>query len=108
MDVVLVSQVAHHLTDTSALRLFRTCDRLARRAVVISDLRRGLLGPAAFWVGAQVLRFDDVTRTDGITSLRRGYTRRQLCDLLRSAGIRATVDRRPGYRLVAVWQAGGT
>jgi SAM-dependent methyltransferase len=107
VDVVLVSQVAHHLTDTSAIRLFRTCDRLARRAVVVCDLRRGLLGGAAFWVGARALCFDEVTRTDGITSLRRGYTARQLRDLLAAAGIRGTVDRRPGYRLVAVWQAGG-
>src|SRR3954453_7433822 len=52
VDVVLVSQVAHHLTDDSVIRLFRTCDRLARLAVIVCDLRRGPLGPAAFWVGA--------------------------------------------------------
>jgi hypothetical protein len=42
-----------------------------------------------------------------MTSLRRGYTARQLRGLLGRAGIPATVERRPGYRLVAVWRPGG-
>lgn len=104
VDVVLVSQVVHHLADDSAVRLFRTCDRLARRAVVVCDLRRGPLGPLAFWVGARALGFDGVTVADGMTSLRRGYTTGELRALLAAAGVRATVERRPGYRLVAVWR----
>jgi hypothetical protein len=104
VDLVLVSQVAHHLADESAVRLFRTCDRLARRAVIVADLRRGPLGPAAFWVGARTLRFDGVTVADGMTSLRRGYTVGELRGLLAAAGVRAEVSRRPGYRLVAVWR----
>jgi hypothetical protein len=71
---------------------------------VIADLRRGRLGPLAFWVGARALRFDPVTVADGMTSIRRGYTRRELKDLLSAAGVRATVERRPGYRLVATWR----
>jgi SAM-dependent methyltransferase len=106
VDLVLVSQVAHHLSDQSAVRLFRECDRVARRAVVIADLRRGRLGPLAFWVGARALRFDPVTVADGMTSIRRGYTTRELEDLLGAAGVRATVERRPGYRLVATWRPG--
>lgn len=106
VDIVLVSQVAHHLADDSAVRLFRTCDRLARRAVIVCDLRRGPLGPVVFWLGARALGFDSVTVADGMTSLRRGYTARQLRGLLGRAGIPATVERRPGYRLVAVWRPG--
>lgn len=104
VDVVLVSQVLHHLADGSAVRLLRTCDRLARRAVVVSDLRRGALGPPLFWCGARALGFDPVTVSDGMTSLRRGYTPAGLRALLAAAGVRATVERRPGYRLVATWR----
>lgn len=104
VDIVLVSQVAHHLAGESAMRLFRTCDRLARRAVVVADLRRGRLGPLAFWVGARALRFEPVTVADGMTSIRRGYTVAELRALLAAAGIRASVERRPGYRLVATWR----
>ena len=106
VDLVLVSQLAHHLSEESAVRLFRECDRVARRAVVIADLRRGRLGPLAFWVGARALRFDPVTVADGMTSIRRGYTTSELRGLLHQAGVRATVERRPGYRLVATWRPG--
>lgn len=104
VDVVLVSQVAHHLDLASAVRLFRTCDRLARRAVIVSDLRRGMLGPLAFWFGSRALRFDPVTVADGMTSIRRGYTGAELRGLMAVAGVEGTVARRPGYRLVAVWR----
>jgi 2-polyprenyl-3-methyl-5-hydroxy-6-metoxy-1,4-benzoquinol methylase len=103
VDVVLVSQVAHHLTNESIVLLFRTCDRLARRAVIIADLRRHPLAPASFWCGARLLRFDSVTRADGMTSLRRGFREDELVKLLRDAGVRGQVERRRGFRLVATW-----
>lgn len=103
VDVVLVSQVAHHLTRPSVVHLLRTCDRLARRAVVLADLRRHRLAPAAFWCGARLLRFDPVTVADGMTSLRRGFTSAELQRLLAEAGVAGRVDRRPGFRLVATW-----
>ncbi|HJR50579.1 MAG TPA: hypothetical protein VJ794_05700, partial [Gemmatimonadales bacterium] len=104
VDLVLVSQVAHHFTPESATRLFRTCDALARVGVVVADIRRGLLAPLAFRVGATALGFDPVTKADGLTSIRRGYTAGELRELLLAAGVRARVVRRPGYRLVATWR----
>lgn len=106
VDIVLVSQLVHHLAHESVVRLFRECDRVARRAVVVADLRRGRLGPLVYWVGARALRFDPITVADGLTSLRRGYTADELRALLRAAGVHATVERRPGYRLVATWRPG--
>ncbi len=103
VDVVLVSQVAHHLTSRSVVDLLRTCDRLARRAIIVADLRRNGLARPAFWCGAQLLGFDQVTIADGMTSIRRGFSRRELLDLLARAGITGRVDRRPGFRLVATW-----
>jgi Methyltransferase domain. len=50
VDVVLLSQVAHHLTSDSVVHLFRACDRLARRAVIVADLRRHpLAAPHSGW-----------------------------------------------------------
>ena len=105
VDLVLVSQVAHHFDRDSAVRLFRTCDALARVGVVVADLRRGPLAPLAFRIGATALGFDPITVADGITSLRRGYTARELSRLLAAAGVRARVTRHPGWRLVATWEA---
>lgn len=103
VDVVLVSQVAHHLTGASVVQLLRTCDRLARRAVIVADLRRDHLAAPAFWCGARLLGFDSVTVTDGITSIRRGFSRGELHAFMTRAGIDGTVDQRLGFRLVATW-----
>jgi SAM-dependent methyltransferase len=103
VDIVLVSQVAHHLTHPSVVHLLRICDRLARRAVILADLRRHPLAPPVFWCGARLLQFDPVTVSDGMTSLRRGFTPLELQGLLAEAGIAGRVDRRPGFRLVVTW-----
>lgn len=103
VDVVLLSQVAHHFAPDSAAVLFRSCHSIARRALVVADLRRSRMAAAAFAIGARALRFDAVTRGDGHTSIRRGYSRDELAALLPAA---AEVVRRPGWRLVAVWPAG--
>jgi methyltransferase family protein len=103
VDVVLVSQVAHHLTQGSVVHLFRTCDRLARRAVIVADLRRHALAAPSFWCGARLLRFDPVTLTDGVTSIRRGFSRGELAQLMVRSGVHGRVDQRPGFRLVATW-----
>lgn len=104
VDLVLVSQLAHHFTHDSAVRLFRTCDALARVGVVVADLRRAWLAPIAFRMGATALGFDPITVADGVTSIRRGYTSGELRRLLAEAGVRARVSRRLGYRLVATWR----
>jgi SAM-dependent methyltransferase len=107
VDVVLLSQVAHHLTSDSVVRLFRACDRLARRAVIVADLRRHALAVPSFQLGARLLGFDRVTLADGVTSIRRGFSRRKLLHLMAQAGVSGRVDQRPGFRLVATWRPGG-
>lgn len=106
VDLVLVSQVAHHLAPESVVRLVHACDRAARIGVVLADLRRARLAAIAFRGGAGVLGFDPVTVADGVTSIRRGYTVAELRRLLETAGVHASVHRRPGYRLVAIWRPG--
>jgi SAM-dependent methyltransferase len=106
VDIVLLSQVAHHLAPESVVRLFRTCDRLARRAVIVADLRRHALAAPSFWCGARLLGFDPVTVADGVTSLYRGFSRSELLDLMAQAGVAGRVDQRPGFRLVATWHPG--
>ncbi|HEX2251336.1 MAG TPA: hypothetical protein VHH32_13395 [Gemmatimonadales bacterium] len=103
VDLVLVSQVAHHLSKASIVHLLRVCDQLARRAVIVADLRRHALAAPSFWCGARLLGFDSTTVWDGVTSIRRGFSRRELRDLMARAGVSGQVDRRYGFRLVATW-----
>ncbi|MGB7212216.1 MAG: methyltransferase domain-containing protein [Gemmatimonadales bacterium] len=104
VDIVLISQVLHHLDAGSATALLVDADRIARRGVVVADLRRSRLAPLLFLAGAALLRFDRDTRTDGVTSIERGYSADQLRRLCTAAGVHATVERRPGFRLVAWWR----
>jgi SAM-dependent methyltransferase len=105
VDVVLVSQVAHHLSPASTVELLRALDRTARRAVLVADLRRSALARLAFRIGAALLRFDRNTRHDGLVSIRRGYTLEELRALAREAGVPARVAARPFWRVVALWPA---
>jgi hypothetical protein len=103
VDLVLMSQVAHHFSPRAVVRLLRECDRVARRAVVVADLRRSRAAAVGFRLASRVLGFDADTRRDGVTSLDRGYSVQSFGQLLGEAGVRAQVARRPGARLVAVW-----
>jgi ubiquinone/menaquinone biosynthesis C-methylase UbiE len=106
VDLVLVSQVMHHLRRDAAVRLLLECNRVARRAVIVTDLERARVAVAGFWVVSRMLNFDAATQADGITSVRRGYRLKEFTDLFREAGVRAVTYRRLGYRLVAVWRVG--
>jgi SAM-dependent methyltransferase len=103
VDVVLISQVAHHLAPDQVGRLAAEASRVARLGVVLADLRPSRLAAWGFRVGARVLGFDRATREDGVLSLARGFRPPVLRALLAGAGAVATVTRRPGARIVAWW-----
>jgi SAM-dependent methyltransferase len=103
VDIVIASQLIHHLSQATIVGFCRAADRVARHGVVIADLRRSAWARAAFQVGARLIALDRVTRLDGLTSIRRGFTRPELERLLAGAGIAARVEASPGYRLVATW-----
>lgn len=104
VDVAIASQVLHHLPADMAVEWIRMLDRVARRAVVVADLRRSPLAMAALWVAAAPLGLDASTRRDGITSLRRGYTAAELTALLSRADVPARAVYRPLARVVAAWR----
>jgi SAM-dependent methyltransferase len=107
VDVVIASQLVHHLSPDSIVAFARDADRIARHGVVIADLRRSPLAIAGFWIGSRLLGFDSATRADGITSVRRGFSPAELSALLARAGVAAQVERTPGFRLVATWRRAG-
>lgn len=107
VDVVVASQLLHHFTREAGVRLLGDLTRLARVGVVVADLCRARAAALGIWLASFALAFHPVTRRDGVTSVRRGFTEAELAGLLRAAGIPASVHRRPGYRLVAAWRVPG-
>src|SRR3569833_3191682 len=85
VDVVMCSQILHHFDDTGADAFVREMNRVARRAVIISDLRRSWIAAAGFWLVSFPLRFHRVTRHDGVLSVLRGFTTAELQRLVKTA-----------------------
>ncbi len=100
---MVASQLAHHLSETAIIAFCQAADRIARHGVVIADLRRSAWSIAAFQLGARLIALDRVTRLDGLTSIRRGFTRPELARLLTAAGVTARVEYTPGFRVLATW-----
>ena len=103
-DVVLCSQVLHHFRRDDGIALLRELDRVARRRVIVSDLRRSWLAVAGIWLVSWPLRFHPVSRHDGVVSVLRGFTSGELLDLVKGAvGTAPSVRRHRGFRVTASW-----
>jgi SAM-dependent methyltransferase len=104
VDIVILSQVLHHLRPPAAVALLRDLAAMAGVGVVVADLRRSPVAQAGIWTASHLLGFHAVTRRDGVASVGHGYARAELAALCREAGVPARVVRRPGWRLVAWWR----
>lgn len=108
VDIVMCSQVLHHFERDEGLVLLREMDRVARRWVIVSDIRRSWLAAAGIWLASFPLRFHPVSRHDGVVSVLRGFTRRELRDMAHAAtGRSASVRHRLGFRATAAWRTDG-
>ena len=106
-DVVTCSQVLHHFFDDDLRTLIAEMHRVSKGWVIIGDLQRSWLAAGGFWLASSALRFHEVTRVDGMTSVLRGFQADELAQLVRDAtGVTPTV--RPGvfWRLTALWRTG--
>ena len=104
VDVVICSLLLHHFTGDALARVVREMHRVARRQVIIHDLRRSWVAAAGLWAVSFPLAFHRVSRHDGVTSVLRGFTADELRSLVFDAtGVMPNVERRLGYRLVASW-----
>ncbi len=103
VDVVIASQVLHHVSRDTAARWIAAFDRIARRAVILADLHRSPLAMAGWWLASFPLGLHRVTRHDGVVSLQRGFTRAEFAGLCQTAGVVAAVRYRALARVVADW-----
>jgi len=99
-DVVLASLVFHHMEGEEQVRLLRELYRVARRAVLVNDLRRGRWPFLVTWASLHVISRNPQIHHDGPLSVRRGFLREELLALAREAGwAQARVCRYPFFRL---------
>ncbi|MEO7042127.1 MAG: methyltransferase domain-containing protein [Gemmatimonadaceae bacterium] len=104
VDIVMCSQTLHHFRGDDETMLLGEMNRVAKIAVVVSDLRRSWIAASGFWLASYPLGFHRVTRHDGVLSVLRGYTRAELSTAVFSAvGLRPVVHQRPGFRITTSW-----
>lgn len=104
-DVVTCSQLLHHFEEGEIAGVLGELHRVARRAVIVSDLRRSWIAAAGFWLVTWPLGFHRVSRHDGVTSVLRGFTAAELARHVRTAtGRAAELRRHPGFRITATWR----
>ena len=104
VDVVTCSQVLHHFAEPEALALLAECERVARRRVVIADLRRSWVAAAGVWSASWPLGFSAWARHDGVLSVLRGFTAPELAALARCVTTAPVQARhRPGFRVTCSW-----
>ena len=106
VDVVFASQLLHHFPEMSAIAMVKEMNRVARRRVVISDLRRSVVAASGLWIGSFFLGFHPVSRHDGVVSVMRGFLPYELEEIVsRATGYRPIASRRLGFRLTTSWAA---
>lgn len=106
-DFVLCAKLLHHLPGEPGRRLVAELDRVARRAVVVLDIRRSTLAAAGIWLASFPMQLHPATRRDALVSVFRGFTARELARACADAGVTAEVRRHPGFCLTASWRARG-
>jgi SAM-dependent methyltransferase len=72
-DAVIASQMTHHLTGAEVVTHFREAWRVARCAVLVSDVHRNPFLLALVWLGVRVLGLNREMREDSVISVRRGF-----------------------------------
>lgn len=87
IDVTHASLLLHHLDPDDAVRVLGEMARVARRGIVINDLRRGVIPLLATGVAIAAFARCRTTRHDGLLSVRRAYTLAELDEMLSAAGL---------------------
>jgi SAM-dependent methyltransferase len=104
IDLVMCSQVLHHFASPDAEVLLREMNRVARVRVIVCELRRSWVAAAGLWLASFPLGFHAVSRHDGVVSVMRGFTARELSDTVHQAiAWRPLARRRRGFRVTTSW-----
>jgi Methyltransferase domain len=103
IDLVTAVKFAHHFSGSALARLLAEMTRVARRRVVVLDIRRHWLAYAGFVAWSRVFTRNRLVRSDGPLSVLRGFTRAELAEL--AAPVRTfswTVRGHAGFQLALV------
>ena len=104
-DLVLCSLALHHFSPEDAPTLLRELARVARHAVIVSDLNRSFPAYLGAWLLTHTFMPNQLTRHDAPASVRRAYTAREVRALADQAGLHAATIRTVfPFRQILIWK----
>lgn len=99
-DLVVASQMTHHLTEEQIVQHWREAWRVGRKGIFICDLHRNVGLYSMLLLGNHVLGIGEAIRDDGLISVRRGFHLNEWRELSRRAEIPAQVSLYYGTRII--------
>lgn len=84
-DVLTCNLMLHHFPDEQLRKHLPQWLQMANKGLIVNDLQRHWLPWVAFALVTWILRASHMIRHDGLLSIRRGFTRRELKHLLQSS-----------------------
>lgn len=99
-DFVISNHLVHHLSDQQLLEMAGYARGLSTRRVLFNDIERGDLGYLLFSAITFPLFPESYIREDGLTSIRRSFTRNELRQLLPEGW---TIEPLFPYRMLMVY-----
>jgi ubiquinone/menaquinone biosynthesis C-methylase UbiE len=100
-DYVLCSLFLHHFEDEQVVALLKSFYRLARRALIVTDLERHVLPYLFLPATRHILGWNRITVDDGVKSVRAAFRERELAVLAKRAGLQKITIKtyRPAFRI---------
>ncbi|KTC93195.1 methyltransferase domain-containing protein [Legionella cincinnatiensis] len=87
VDIILINLVCHHLDDEELVHFLLKANNTARHAVIINDLQRNFFAYWFYKIISPLLFNNRLITHDGLISIQKGFTRKELKTLLKQANI---------------------
>lgn len=102
-DIVISNHLVHHLKPDELLAVCDDASTLSKQLVLFNDIERSDVGYTFFSLLSPLLFRNSFISADGITSIKRSYTKKELQENL---PVNWSVHKQFPYRLLAIHQKG--
>jgi SAM-dependent methyltransferase len=100
VDWIVSTLLLHHFSPEENIRLLRELDRVARRGLLLLDLRRHRVPLAFLWMASRFVFKTRISVEDGVASIRQAFTPEEARDIASRAVPGARVERILPYLLL--------
>ncbi len=84
-DIIMFNLFVHHFEEDQIISFLKVC-REKQAVVLINDLQRSAVAYTLFRFSSRVFDFSRISRHDGLLSIRKAFTRKDLKELMIASG----------------------